>query len=137
MPSFPNLLEECVSRCGGCLHACLECASELSTDADDAAGGACMLRLLDCAQACEAAVGFMVRCSPLADEMCALCGEICETCATNLERTYGSHPCADACRKCADACFDVWSARNAITGGVIPDGTGNGTAPELAHASIS
>lgn len=140
MPSDDALLELCLVQCGTCLHACLELAGRLRARLPDCEGSACALRLLDCAQACELAIGFIGRGAALQEEVCAICGEVCEACADCLELklTGDADHCAETCRECADACFDVWRAAAGVasvpTEGFDPDEKARAPFTE-AHAS--
>ena len=110
MSPAESLVEICLAQCSACATACLALARRLSAEPADFAAGPRILRLLDCAQACELAIGFIGRSSALQEEVCAMCGEVCETCAETLAAAGGNDDCTRCCRRCADVCFEVWSA---------------------------
>ena len=125
MQSADSPLELCLVKCSACLDASLELATRLCAAPADSKVSNSILRLLDCAQMCELAIGFIARGSPLQKEVCAICGEISEACAARFELFEGGEACAAACRECATACFDVWRSAT----GLAPSGSARAVPP--------
>jgi hypothetical protein len=67
-----------------------------------------MRLLADCAAICRTSAGFMLRGSNLHHRVCALCAEICRSCAESCDRVDPNDQmmkdCAAQCRSCADSC---------------------------------
>ncbi|MFC4004908.1 four-helix bundle copper-binding protein [Prauserella oleivorans] len=63
--------------------------------------------LLDCAEICKAAAGFILRASDLHTTVCDACAAACEHCATSCDQLSDDNfmpQCAEVCRRCAQAC---------------------------------
>lgn len=69
--------------------------------------------LMDCADICRMAADYMVRGSEFHAALCALCADICATCAAGCERFHDDDTmvaCAQACRRCEASCRQMASA---------------------------
>jgi hypothetical protein len=124
-----SFAEHCVAQCRACIEVCGElarrwCDEPRSLDLISRIG-----RLLDCTEACEIAIACLVHRSALRDEICAMCGEVCEECAEHLEHFAGATACADLCRRCADACFNLWRIGNGVALGDRESSALPGAAP--------
>jgi len=66
----------------------------------------CVALDVDCAAVCRLAAGVMLRDSPLAGPVCALCAQVCDACADECAQHEHEHCqlCAQACRACAESC---------------------------------
>jgi hypothetical protein len=103
------------------MHACTALVARLSAEPANWPAGACILQLLDCAQACDIAIGHIGRDSAEQDDVCANCAEVCEDSADYLENTGQSDPCVELCRACAATCFQLWCSANGVTLEKSPD----------------
>jgi len=66
--------------------------------------------MLDCAEMCGAAAGFMARGSDLHVKTCAVCSDVCGLCAASCEKIGGDEEmksCAQACRRCESSCREM------------------------------
>jgi hypothetical protein len=92
-------LQACIVACEYCAGACIKENATLSL-------ARCILRDLDCAEACRFLVSMMSRGSEKANEFLEVCATFCEACASECN----SHPmdhckaCAAACESCATLC---------------------------------
>ncbi len=57
--------------------------------------------MMDCAVVCATAAQFIQHKSQFHRQMCALCAEVCETCADDCVKLGGMEECVTACRACA------------------------------------
>lgn len=67
----------------------------------------CIALDIDCAAICQLAAAAMARGSECAQQICALCADICEACGDECAKhTAMQHcqACAQACQRCADEC---------------------------------
>jgi hypothetical protein len=60
--------------------------------------------MMDCVSACQFAADLMAHKSQFHRQGCALCAEICESCARDCEQMAGMEACVAACRSCAQSC---------------------------------
>lgn len=67
-----------------------------------------MRRMLSCIDICALTADFLLRHSPLSQELCDLCAEICKECATSCNgmKDARMNACARACEQAARACLD-------------------------------
>jgi hypothetical protein len=65
----------------------------------------------DCAQICATSVEFMIRESNFHNLTCAVCAEICISCAESCDSLTTEkemmQECIDSCRKCAASCEEM------------------------------
>ena len=96
----------CIDACNACADACDHCAAACLAEDDPKAMARCIALDMDCAALCRLAAGFMARGSENAAATCALCAELCETCAGECATHDMDHckACAQACQRCADEC---------------------------------
>jgi hypothetical protein len=99
----------CIEACNACALACDHCAIACLNEEDPKAMASCIRLDLDCAATCRLAVGAMARDSEHAGAICALCADICESCAQECRQHDMDHcqACADACEQCAQACLTM------------------------------
>lgn len=66
----------------------------------------CIQLDMECAAICYSAAQLMSLGSAKAKEVCAICADICESCAEECGKHDNEHcrKCADFCRKCAEEC---------------------------------
>lgn len=89
--------EACADAADACIHACMHDVQDLSR---------CLSLCIDCAQMNRLLAGALSRNSEHAQELCALCADICQTCANECARHQAEvmARCAHACDVCAQAC---------------------------------
>ena len=99
----------CLEACQACQAACLQCAAACLEEEDPATMKDCIKLDLDCAAVCALAADAIARDSDFTPAICALCADICDTCADECEQYDMPHceVCAEACRRCADACREM------------------------------
>ena len=102
----PDRYESCIDACNACADACDYCAAACLHGDDVKMMVACIALDMDCAASCRMAASYMSRDSRFAVDLCRLCGQICEACATECARHPEEHcqACARACRRCAQEC---------------------------------
>jgi hypothetical protein len=98
--------QDCIAACNACIVACNHCAACCLQEPDVKAMAQCIALDSDCAQVCQLAVSFMSGGSDHVGAVCALCADICRSCAEECARHDVDHcqQCAEACRHCAQEC---------------------------------
>lgn len=96
----------CIDACYTCAAACDHCATACLSEPDPSMMADCIRSDLDCADVCRLAAAAMARGSDSMKEICALCADLCDRCATECEKHDHDHcqECAKACRDCANEC---------------------------------
>jgi hypothetical protein len=63
-------------------------------------------KMEDCAKMCRTSADFIKRDSEQSAKVCAVCQDLCNTCAESCEKSTDAKlkACADECRNCADHC---------------------------------
>lgn len=100
-------IKECIDSCLECHQVCLEtlqyCVSKGGAYADPR-----HLQLLwDCALICEVTAKFMISHSEFHTRQCAVCTEVCRSCAKScdtFENDLQMKRCTEITAQCADAC---------------------------------
>lgn len=102
--------QNCIDACADNIVACKNCATEdLKEDDIEMMSRAIKLNH-DCAAICISAMQAMASESEFIKQICALCAEICVTCADeNSKYSYMEQNkiCEEACRKCATECEKI------------------------------
>lgn len=64
-------------------------------------------RMLSCIDLCALTADFLLRHSPHTQELCLLCAEVCQQCATSCQALDNPdmHHCARSCEVAAQACL--------------------------------
>lgn len=96
----------CIDACKRCHAACLTTLTHCLEKGGKHAGSDHIRLLLDCADICSTAAGFMLRDSTLHHWTCGACAAVCEACARDCER-FGDEQmnhCARICHDCAEKC---------------------------------
>lgn len=99
-------MQDCIDACMTCHGMCEQTMSHCLQMGGDAPVGI-MRALMDCAETTRLCADMMMRRSPLATEMCALCATACDMCAEacmSMPDDEQMMHCAEACRRCADSC---------------------------------
>jgi hypothetical protein len=110
LPMAHQQYASCIEACNDCADACDHCAAACLQEDDVKMMARCIALDMDCAQICRLAASYMSRGSEMAQQICALCADICERCCQE---------CAAACRRCAQECRSMAgratsSARQAV-----------------------
>jgi hypothetical protein len=113
VPHVSPEMHQCIDNCSDCFDVCTAtltyCIEQGHTDATH------VLAMRDCAAACQASLGFMLRGSDLHHAYCDACAQACERCAESCE-AFGDDEvmrrCAETCRHCAETCRAMASQRH-------------------------
>lgn len=101
-----------------CQHSCEQTLAHCLKRGGDHADSQHIEALIDCAELCALAVGFMGRESVLHPLVCHTCAEACQICAESCSRLAGNDEmmghCAEVCRQCAESCENMWERSEAI-----------------------
>ncbi len=105
-------LTPCIDACLECAIQCEHCAvtslkHEATTDVSRMRNS---IRLnMECATICYAVAELMSMGSDRSGEMCRLCSEVCEACASECMKHDMEYcrECAEACNACAEQCRKV------------------------------
>ena len=111
-------LLECIQSCKDCHDLCVDTAAYCLGLGGRHAAAKHMRLLLDCAQVASTTEDYMLRDSAFYEKLCALCADVCDSCAAACAAFSGEaqmQACAGACLGCADACrrmmaFGAWQA---------------------------
>lgn len=91
-----------------CASICLETAVH-ALDRDHSAEH--IRSLLDCAELCQMTANFLLRGSPAADAVVAVCGDVARRCAESCEEVAAQDEemgrCAEACRRTQRSCGEL------------------------------
>lgn len=79
-------MQECINNCQTTHKECLDCVAHCLEMGGKHAGREHITHLLDCADICQTNVDFMLRHSPLHQEICGVCAESCRRCAESCEQ---------------------------------------------------
>lgn len=104
-----NEIGECASACLDTRKIALQTMRYCLAAGTRLAGAARLVRLLDCAQRCDAAAEACGKDADLAAHAAEACAKACEECAADCERFNEAEmrQCAEVCRYCAHACYRV------------------------------
>lgn len=104
--------QSCIDACIQCAQECEHCAHACLGEQDVKKMAECIRLDKDCAEVCWSAAGFMSRGSQFVQQICAVCADICEACATQCRKHKMDHcqRCADACERCAEECRQMAGA---------------------------
>lgn len=91
--SIVESLHECMTACNHCYDACLK-EDNIQMMAE------CIRLDRECADICAYFEQALVRNTPFAKELAAVCATICEACGHECQKHGHDH-----CQKCAEACF--------------------------------
>ena len=103
-------LRRCIHECDDCHDACAAAVSHCLEMGGRHAAAAHIRLLLDCAEICRTAAGFMLRGSDLHRLTCGVCAQVCERCAASCEALRADdtmRACAEECRLCAASCREM------------------------------
>src|SRR5262245_37583190 len=95
-------MQECIDACAECAKVCELCADACLDEPDVANMVECIRLDRQCAAVCWTAEVFMRNGSEFAHEMCRVCADICDACATECRKHQMDHcqQCAAECQRC-------------------------------------
>lgn len=98
--------EELVRQLQDCVTACDYCAGACIKENESMPLARCILRNLDCAEACRFMLSMIARGSERANNFLNTCAAFCDECAAECRNHAMGHckACAVACETCASAC---------------------------------
>ncbi|MFA6924626.1 MAG: four-helix bundle copper-binding protein [Bacteroidales bacterium] len=102
--------QNCIAACSECAVECTHCASACLNEQDIKMLTRCIRLDHDCTVICLLAIKAMASGSEFVKQICKLCAEVCNACATECEKhSHMEHckRCAEKCRKCAVACSNI------------------------------
>ena len=100
----------CIQDCHECQVTCLATIQHCLRKGGVHADTRHIRVMMDCAEICSAAAGFMARSSDLHARTCAVCSEVCGQCAASCEKISGDEEmkaCAQACWRCEASCREM------------------------------
>lgn len=95
-------LHECAKACNHCYDSCLK-EEDINMMAE------CIRLDRECADTCAFLEQALMRNTPFASELAAVCAKICEACGNECQKHDHEHcqRCAEACFRCAEACKEI------------------------------
>jgi hypothetical protein len=101
-------IQRCIQECLDCQRTCIETVNYCLTMGGKHAEASHIRTMLDCAEICATAAGFMMRGSDYHARTCGVCAELCAACADSCQ-TIGPHDqtmqqCVEICRRCGSSC---------------------------------
>ena len=109
-----NEMASCIEDCHDCHRSCLETVAHCLQKGGRHAAPEHIVLLLDCAEVCAAASGFMSRGSHHHAAVCGVCADVCDRCAESCAAMGDDETmqrCAEACRRCAESCRQIAAGR--------------------------
>ena len=107
-------MQRCIDECLHCYSLCEQTAAHCLILGGRHAEPSHIRLLMDCADICRMAAGFMLRGSDYHGRICETCADVCRACAEDCERVDPTDQlmkeCAAQCRSCADSCARMASA---------------------------
>ena len=100
----------CIDACLQCAAVCNHCAVSCTQEKDVNKMAKCIQLDMECAAICYAAAQLMSLGSERAKDICAICAEICDTCAKECAKHKNMEHCSEcaaACRACAEECRNM------------------------------
>jgi hypothetical protein len=95
----------CIDDCERCHRVCLRTAMTYCLEQGGEHVEPPYFRLmLACAQMCATTADTLLSGFASYEQMCALCANICRTCAASCERIGDMEECVEICRRCAAGC---------------------------------
>jgi hypothetical protein len=116
MQSFSDQIRHCMRALAHCHTTCLSIAMTHCLEIGGAYGRPQHLRLmLDCAAICALTGDLLAHKSQFHNRMCALCAEVCETCAAGCEQLGQMDECVTSCRRAAELCTEAARLEHIVT----------------------
>jgi hypothetical protein len=100
-------MQDCIEDCQKCHNVCIETAIHSLQKGGKYAEPFHLRLLADCAEICQTSANFMLRGSELHFKTCAVCSDVCVSCAVSCEHFKDEemmNRCAEECRRCAESC---------------------------------
>ncbi|MES2980069.1 MAG: four-helix bundle copper-binding protein [Pseudomonadota bacterium] len=100
--------QRCIEACTHCSQTCLQMAMTHCLEEGGQHVEPEHFRLMmDCAEVCQTSARLQLSGSQFMEEFCALCAEICLSCADSCERVGNMQACVEACQACARSCEEM------------------------------
>ena len=102
--------QACIATCIASVVLCNECTNECLNEQDVRMLTHCIRLNHECASVCRLAIEAITGGSEFVKQICSLCAEICNACASECEKHgHMAHCklCAEACRQCAKECLQM------------------------------
>ena len=100
-------VQQCIQNCTECHNICVETLAYCTGMGGKHTQAAHLKSLMDCIDTCATSANLMLRNSELHPQMCGVCADACERCATSCEQ-FGDDAqmkaCAEVCHRCAKSC---------------------------------
>lgn len=95
-------LHECAEACNHCYDACLK-------EENIKMMAKCIQLNRECADICAFLEHALMRATPFASDLAAVCSKVCEACGSECQKHDYEHcqKCAEACFKCAQVCKEI------------------------------
>ena len=103
-------VRKCIDACQRCHNQCVQALMTRVLEKENPVSPldpTLARTLMDCAEACSVASGFMLRHSPYHDRACHLCLILCNACALACNQAGGMADCLHACQRCAESCAQM------------------------------
>src|SRR5689334_13300677 len=82
-------LQDCIESCKDCHQICVDTAAYCLNVGGHHAAAKHMGLLLDCADICTTSEDFMLRDSKAYAQLCAVCADVCDSCAASCAQFTG------------------------------------------------
>jgi hypothetical protein len=108
-----NKYQKCIDACNKCAQACEECMTLCLRGNDVQSKVSSIALQIECAAICRQSSCFMSMDAQYAKNLCALCADICDKCATECGKHKDDHStkCAAECKACATECRSMSQAQ--------------------------
>jgi hypothetical protein len=107
---FKGLSDEmqmCIQNCVQCAQVCEQMIQHCLKQGGPHSAPSHIRLLQDCAEICAVSANFMLRESEFHGRTCAVCADVCLSCAEDCEKMKDDEMmrmCAEVCRRCAESC---------------------------------
>lgn len=101
--------QECIDECNSCAAECNHCTISCLNEPEVQHMVKCIEMNLQCAAICRSASEMMSLGSDYSMQLCTICADVCDACATECQKHNMDHcqQCAEACRNCAAVCREM------------------------------
>lgn len=110
MTILDPLVQQCVNDCTACSNSCIETINHCLNMGGKHADPSHIALLFNCAEICRTSADFMLSGSEFSHQICSLCAQVDERCASSCEQ-FGDDEqmkaCASLCRTSAKSCMKM------------------------------